>query len=76
MLKMHTSCVSHDIKAPAKAITTVIEILLSMENVDEEVLAMLRPVRCASKILSFQIYNLLDYNLLQKNLFAFVFYFN
>jgi hypothetical protein len=65
MLKMHTSCVSHDIRAPAKAVTQVIEMVLDMENVDEAAKNLLQPAMCASQILKFQICSLLDFNLVK-----------
>ena len=44
--------------------------VLSLRKISPKVVKMLKPVLCASKILTMQVFNLLDYNLLQKNKFA------
>jgi K+-sensing histidine kinase KdpD len=66
---MHASCVSHDMRAPLSAITHVVDAVLNIDGVSKKIVELLRPVRCTSKILNSQIYNLLDYNLLRKNNF-------
>jgi K+-sensing histidine kinase KdpD len=67
MIKMHASCVSHDMKAPLSAIDFMVEKIINMPGLPREMVRLLKPVRCASKILNIQVFNLLDYNLLQKN---------
>jgi K+-sensing histidine kinase KdpD len=66
MMKMHASCVSHDMRAPISAITTMVDHVINKTK-SEKIKNLLKPVLCASKILNVQIFNLLDYNLLQKN---------
>jgi K+-sensing histidine kinase KdpD len=66
MMKMHASCVSHDMRAPISAITIMVDHVISKTK-SEKMKNLLKPVLCASKILNVQIFNLLDYNLLQKN---------
>jgi K+-sensing histidine kinase KdpD len=63
MIKMQASCVSHDMRAPLSAITYVVDSVIKKTK-NEKKIRMLKPVRCAAKILSVQIFNLLDYNLL------------
>ena len=67
MIQKNTSCVSHDMRAPLAAITHVVDAVLNIEGIDKKVVELLRPVRCTSKILNVQIYNLLDYSLIQQN---------
>jgi K+-sensing histidine kinase KdpD len=67
MIKMQASCVSHDMRAPLGAITCMVDAVLKIKKVSKKVVNLLKPVRCAAKILNVQIFNLLDYNLLQKN---------
>ena len=67
MVKMHASCVSHDMRAPLSAINCMVEEILKIPRLPRKIVKLLKPVRCASKILNIQVFNLLDYNLLQKN---------
>jgi K+-sensing histidine kinase KdpD len=69
MVKMHASCVSHDMRSPISAINHVIDMVLNIPEVSKKIVKLLKPVFCASKILKVQINNLLDYNLLQKTEF-------
>jgi two-component system, sensor histidine kinase and response regulator len=69
MIKMQTSCVSHDMRAPLSAITCMVDAILRMKGVSDKIVQLLRPVRCASKILNVQINNLLDYSLMQLDRF-------
>ena len=64
MVQMHTSCVSHEMRAPLSAITNVVDAVLNIEGVSDRIVRLLKPVRCASKMLNAQIYNLLDYSLI------------
>jgi hypothetical protein len=54
-------------RAPLSAITHVVDAVLNIPGVSRRIKSLLRPVKCTSKILNAQIYNLLDYNLLQQN---------
>jgi signal transduction histidine kinase len=56
-------------RAPLGAITHVVDSILNKQGVSRKVVKLLKPVRYASKILSMQVFNLLDYNLLQKDKF-------
>jgi K+-sensing histidine kinase KdpD len=69
MMKMHASCVSHDMRAPLGAIDQIVEHVVSLPRMPKKVVRLLKPVKCASKILKTQVNNLLDYNLLQKKQF-------
>jgi K+-sensing histidine kinase KdpD len=69
MMQIQASCVSHDMRAPLGAITHVIDYILNKQGMSRKVIKLLKPVRCASKILNMQVFNLLDYNLLQKDNF-------
>jgi K+-sensing histidine kinase KdpD len=60
MIKLHASCVSHDMKAPLGAITHVVDAVLNIPGVSQQIVALLSPVKCTSKILNVQIHNLLD----------------
>jgi K+-sensing histidine kinase KdpD len=66
-MKMHSYCVSHDMRAPLNAITFMVDAVLKIKNVSKKIVSLLNPARCASKILTVQVSSLLDYNLLQKN---------
>jgi K+-sensing histidine kinase KdpD len=66
MITMQASCVSHDMRAPLSAISSIVENILQKKGVSKRIVSLLRPVRCASKILSVQVDNLLDYNLVSK----------
>jgi K+-sensing histidine kinase KdpD len=69
MTKMHASCVSHDMRAPLGSICHMVESVINMPRVSKRVVRLLKPVTCASRILSTQVNNLLDYNLLQEDNF-------
>ena len=71
MIKMQASCVSHDMRSPLATIEYMVEAILKNHRVSKKIAHLLQPIRCASKILSMQVYNLLDYNLLQKDKFNF-----
>jgi K+-sensing histidine kinase KdpD len=64
MAKMPASCVSHDMRAPLGAIDQLVEQVISMPRLSRRVVNLLRPVKCASRILKTQVNNLLDYSLL------------
>jgi K+-sensing histidine kinase KdpD len=65
MVKMHTSCVSHDMRAPLGAIDHMVQRVLEMPRLSRKATSVLKPVKFASKILKTQVNNLLDYSLLQ-----------
>jgi K+-sensing histidine kinase KdpD len=63
---MQASCVSHDMRAPLGAIADIVDTIINKQGVSRKVIKLLRPVRCASRILNVQVRNLLDFNLLSK----------
>ena len=65
MAIMHASCVSHDMRAPLKAIDAMVDVVLNLPCVSEKIVKLIRPVKCTLKIFNAQIHNLLDYNLMQ-----------
>jgi signal transduction histidine kinase len=70
MIEMHASCVSHDMRSPLITMEYMVEAILKNHRVSRKIAHLLQPIRCASKILSMQVYNLLDYNLLEKEKFT------
>jgi K+-sensing histidine kinase KdpD len=64
MAKKHASCVSHDMRAPLGAIDQIVEKVINLPGLSRRVVKVLKPVKCASKILKNQVNNLLDYSLL------------
>jgi K+-sensing histidine kinase KdpD len=58
------SCVSHDMRAPLSTIEFLFETVITKKGVSNKTKKLLKPVRCAAKILNLQVSNLLDYSLL------------
>jgi light-regulated signal transduction histidine kinase (bacteriophytochrome) len=52
MIKLHASCVSHDMRAPLGAITHVVDAVLNIPGVSQRITTLLKPVRCTSKVLN------------------------
>ena len=49
---MHASCVSHDMQAPLGAITAIVDRVLSTPGLSKDIVRLLMPVRCTTKMLS------------------------
>jgi light-regulated signal transduction histidine kinase (bacteriophytochrome) len=52
MIKMHTACVSHDMRAPLNAMTCIVDVVLNTEGISDRIVKLIKPVRYTSKILS------------------------
>jgi K+-sensing histidine kinase KdpD len=65
MVKMHTSCVSHDMRSPLEAIDQIVEMVINIPGTSRKVLNLLKPAKNSLKMIKMQVHNLLDHSLLQ-----------